>query len=151
MDGHSNQNLSIARMSRNKKTVLTLCFLSLIALIAAKISGLFDTFNREHLITTAFGMDLNPHVEKEKTTYSDGCLQFHEISKSHPLFLRHFSVPHEKTFHISFLHEEFNDPHARDSFYLHRVGKSFDGYVPIVAYIPRLKRLVFGYCDGMGG
>lgn len=52
---------------------------------------------------------------------------------------------------LSFLHEEFNDPNTHDSIYLHRIGKSFDGYAPVVAYIPQRKILVFGYADGIGG
>jgi len=125
--------------------------ISLVTIFAIKSCRIFDTFNKETLIRSTFQTDLTPYIAKEKTTYSDGCLQFHGISKSHPLFLLYFSVPYEKTFHISFPHEEFNDPHARDSIYFRRIGKSFDGYAPVVTYLPEQKMLVFGYSDGMGG
>lgn len=139
-------------MNRRKQLILvSAILLTLAAIIAIKTSRIFDTFDKEYLIRSTFGADLTPYIAKEKTTYADGCLQFHDITESHPLFLLHFSKTHEKTFYISFLHEEFNDPNTHDSIYLNRIGKSFDGYVPVVAYIPQRKILVLGYSNGIGG
>ena len=125
--------------------------LSLAAVVAIKNARIFDTFNKDTLIRSTFQTDLPPYIAKEKTTYSDGCLQFHKITESHPLFLLYFSEPHEMNFYISFPHEEFTDPDVRNSIHLRRIGKSFDGHVPLVAYIPERKLLVFGYANGIGG
>jgi hypothetical protein len=131
--------------------IVSAILFSLAVVFAIKSSRILDTFNRNTLVRTAFQTDLTPYIAKEKTTYSDGCLQFHGITESHPLFLLYFSRSHEKTFHITFLHEKFNDPNTRESIHLRRIGKSFDGYVPVVAYIPGSKTLVIGYSNGIGG
>lgn len=142
---------SITPASRKRLILATGILLSLAMMFAIKSSRIFDTFNKDTLIRSAFQTDLTPYIAKEETTYTDGCLQFRGISKSHPLFLLYFSEPYEKTFHISFLHEEFDDPNARDSIYLRRIGEAFDGYVPVVAYVPDQETLVFGYSNGSGG
>lgn len=137
--------------SKKRLAFVSVTLLSLATIFAIKTSRIFDTFDKDYLIRSTFGADLSPYIEKEKTTYTDGCLQFHGITESHPLFLLYFSEPHEKNFFISFLHEEFNDPNTRDSIHLRRIGESVGGYVPVVAYLPNQKRLVFGYSDGIGG
>lgn len=125
--------------------------LAIVIIFALGSSRAFDRFNKDTLVKSAFQADLTPYIAREKTSYSDGCLQFYGISKSHPLFLLYFSKPYENTFHVSFLKEEFNDPVSRNSIYLRRIGDSFDGYVPVVAYIPKDRILVIGYSDGSGG
>ena len=137
--------------TRKRVLFASAILLSLVTIFAIISSRIFDTFSENTLIRSTFQTDLTSYIAKEKTTYSDGCLQFHFITESHPLFLLYFSKTHEKTFYISFLHEEFNDPNTQDSIYLNRIGKSFDGYVPVVAYIPQRKILVFGYSNGIGG
>lgn len=131
--------------------IVSAILLSLAVVFAIKSSRIFDTFNKDTLIRSAFGSDLTPYIAKEKTTYSDGCLQFHGITDSHPLFLRYFSEPFERNFHISFLYEEFDDSTVRNGIYPRRLGERFDAYVPIVAYIPDRNVLIFGYSDGIGG
>ncbi len=138
--------------ANRKRLIFAVVGLLLLAITYAIVSSrIFDTFYKNTLIRSTFGTDLTPYIAKEKTTYSDGCLQFHGITKSHPLFLLYFSEPFERNFHISFLHEEFDDSTARNGIYLRRIGESFDAYVPIVAYIPDRKLLIFGYSNGIGG
>jgi hypothetical protein len=137
--------------SRKHLVFASAILLSLFTIFAIKSSRFLDTFDKSTLIRSAYGADLTPYIAKEKTTYSDGCLQFHGITKSHPLFHLYFSEPFERNLHISFLHEEFNDSPAWNGIYLRRIGESFDGYNPIVAYIPGRKLLIFGYSNGIGG
>ena len=141
----------LTHLSRMRLVIVSVILLSLLAVFAIKSSRIFHTFDKDTIIRSAFETDLSPYIAKEETTYMDGCLQFHKISKSHPLFLLYFSGQHEKTFHITFPHEEFDDPHARETIYLRRIGKSFDGYVPVVSYVPEKEILVIGYSNGIGG
>jgi len=139
-----------AHQKRSCRNTVVLAVLGLIVglLIVGKIVGAFDTFNRVHLIKSAFGANLTPYMEEQITSYSDGCLQFHGIGETHPLYVRFFPTPPTRTFHVSFLHANFDED---NNIGYRQIGKGFDAYTPVVVYIPRLKRLVFGYCNGMGG
>jgi hypothetical protein len=138
-------------LTRMRMILAAVILLSLAVVFAIKSSRIFNTFDKDTIIRSSFETDLTPYIAKEKTTYTDGCLQFHGISKSHPLFLLYFSEPYEKTFHITFPHREFDDAHAQDTICFRRIGKSFDGYVPVVAYVPEEKILIFGCSNGIGG
>jgi len=77
--------------SRKRLIFAAFGLLSLAIICAIGSSRIFDKFNKNTLIQSAFGADLHPYIAKEKTIYSDGCLQFHGITKSHPLFLLYFT------------------------------------------------------------
>ena len=116
-----------------------------------RASRVFDTFNKERLVSSAFEMDLSSYNKTENTSYSDGCLQFHQIDETLPLYKYFFSKPYEITFHISFIHETIDTAKGSDNIRFRRINNGFDGYIPVVAYHPELQILVFGYSKGIGG
>jgi hypothetical protein len=128
-----------------------IALLAYAALYAIRASRVFDTFNKGIIVSSAFEMDLSSYIKTENTSYSDGFLQFHHIDETHPLYIRYFSKPYEMTFHISFLHETIETNKGPENIRFRRINNGSDGYVPVVAYDPELRILVFGYSNGIGG
>ncbi len=141
----------VSQSTKRSITFALIALLVLAAVYAVRTSRVLDTFSKDELVRSAFQVDLTPYISAEETTYSDGCLQFHHIEETHPLYIRYFSKPYETTFQISFLHEAISASKSQDNIRFRKLGDAFDGYVPVVAYDPELKILVFGYSNGMGG
>jgi hypothetical protein len=140
-----------SQLTKRSITYVLIALLVLAAVYAIHASRVLDTFDKNHLIRTAFQADLTPYIDGEETAYSDGCLQFHDIDETHPLYIRYFSQPYEMTFQISFVHEKLSTNKGRDNIRFQRFADESDGYVPVVAYDPELQTLMFGYSNSIGG
>jgi hypothetical protein len=144
--------MSALSISNKRFITYVLVTLLLIATIyGIRASCILHTFDKDKLVKSKFEVDLTPHINKEETSYTDGCLLFHGIDEKHPLYLRYFSKPYEVTFYISFLHEKLKTNKGRENIRYRSFDDGSDGYVPVVAYDPELQILVFGYSNGIGG
>ncbi len=91
-----------SQSTKRSITYVLIALLVLAAVYAIHASRVLDTFDKNYLIRTAFQTDLTPYISGEETTYSDGCLQFHDIEETHPLYIRYFSQPYERHFKLLF-------------------------------------------------
>jgi hypothetical protein len=108
-------------------------------------------FSHTNFVTASFGLDLTSYIESKKSEYSDGLLQVFSVAESDALY--------QKLFSGGFLIEQVGIECGSHNFSVSKygeiryriVGEKFDGYVPVIFYLPRDRQLCFAYATGLGG
>jgi len=109
-----------------------------------------DKFDRDNLIKSSFGADLERITSGKKTQYSDGLFLVFDVTDTDPLYAQFFTKPFdEEEISLFFGNTKYDSADVGKIRY--RLLDSFDGFTKTIFYIPKLKLLGFGYSDGLLG
>lgn len=103
-----------------------------------------DQFNRDHLVGSSFGVNLENISNGKKTQYSDGLFLIYDVEDTELIYRDIFSEPFSKgEVVIHFKNDKFSSD--KDGLIWYRQLDTFDGYTKTIFYIPDRKLLGFGY------
>lgn len=107
-----------------------------------------NRFDRDHLLKSSFGADLQSLTSDRKAQYTDGLFLVYDVEDTDSLYTRFFDEPfHEGAIALSFGDRQFSSSEVGRIRY--RLLDSLDGHTKTIFYIPDMRLLGFGFSDGL--